>query len=144
MIRIALGDQILVGFLDHVDTGDANAYTADFVPPVTALVEGMVLRMRVTNANTGPSTFSPNGLAAKPLVGGGHGALQGGELVPNGNVWMQYNAGAGGAWIIVASSNGATQVPKGLKSLHAVNMSQLGNYFSIHSLSVTSTLTAAR
>ncbi|CAI8805070.1 putative Tail fiber protein [Pseudomonas sp. IT-P74] len=124
-----------------VDNGTANAYAADFVPPVTTLVEGMVLKIRVTNANTGPSTFSPNGLPALQLVGAGHAALQGGELVPNSNVWMECNSGA---WIILASSNGAAQVSKGLKSLHAVNLSQLGNYNSIASLTATSTLTDAQ
>ncbi|AHE73593.1 hypothetical protein [Enterobacter ludwigii] len=50
--------------LDH---GAANTYAASFTPPVKALVDGMKLMFRAGNANTGASTFSPDGLPVAPI-----------------------------------------------------------------------------
>lgn len=87
--------------------GTANAHTAAFNPPVAALTDGMVLKYKASVANTGACTFNPNGLGAKPLVGFGHSALQGGEIVVNSDVWLQYNTSiGGGSWVLIDSSGG--------------------------------------
>ncbi|WP_435607732.1 hypothetical protein [Pseudomonas knackmussii] len=109
-----------------LDTGAANAYAAAYTPAITALTDGMVLRFKALNANTGASTFNPNGLGAKAIVGGAHAALQGGEIVANSDVWLQYNSSiGGGSWILVDSTGGAIQTANATQSQQAVAMGQL-------------------
>ncbi|MDF3936648.1 gp53-like domain-containing protein [Pseudomonas citronellolis] len=108
-----------------VDTGSANTYVAAYTPAVTTLVDGMILRFKAATANTGASTFNPNGLGAKPIVGGAHAALQGGEIVVNSDVWLQYNSSIGsGSWILIDSTGGAIQTPPATQSQQAVNLGQ--------------------
>ncbi|MFG0828758.1 hypothetical protein ACF8R6_10320 [Pseudomonas sp. CJQ_7] len=92
-----------------LDTGTANTYLAAYTPAVADPVDGMVLKFKAKTANTGASTFSPNGLLAKPIVGLTHAALRGGEIVANGDVWLQYNSSiGGGSWVLINSTGGAT------------------------------------
>lgn len=89
------------------DTGAANAYVGTYSPAIPSLVEGMVIKLKAANANTGASTFNPNGLGAKAIVSIAHSALSGGEIVANGDVWLQYNASIGsGSWVLIAASGG--------------------------------------
>ncbi|MGE8152472.1 hypothetical protein ACQKP5_14620 [Pseudomonas vancouverensis] len=62
------------------DIGTANAYAANFTPAITALTDKMVLCIKAVNGNTAASTFTPaqGVIAAFPIVGGAHAALQGG------------------------------------------------------------------
>lgn len=114
-----------------VDTGTANTYVATYTPAVTALTDGMVLRFKAANANTGASTFNPNGTGAKPIVGGAHAALQGGEIVANSGVWLQYNSSiGGGSWVLVDSTGGALQTGTATKSLQAVNLAEFAGLFA--------------
>lgn len=106
------------------DTGAANAYTAAYAPAVTALSDGAVFRFKAKTANTGPSTFSPNGLLAKPIVGLGHAALQGGEIVANGMCGVAWSV-ALDQWVLFRSGGGALQVPNALKAQQAVAAGQL-------------------
>ncbi|WP_336347023.1 phage tail protein [Pseudomonas monsensis] len=94
------------GLVDYaMDTGTANAYRATYAPVVPSLVDGLVLRFKALNTNTGASTFSANGLAAKPIVGVDHNAVQEGEITAAGDVWVQWNSSiAGGAWVMIAST----------------------------------------
>lgn len=109
-----------------LDTGVANAYAATFFPAITTLVDGLTLRFKAVNANTGASTFSPNGIAAAPVVGGAHAALQGGEISPTGDVWIQWNSSIGsGSWVLVESSGGGLQVASPTKALHAVGAGRI-------------------
>ena len=109
-----------------VDTGAANAYIVSYTPAVKALKDGMTLRFKAKTANSGASTFSPNGLPAKPILGLAHGALQGGEIIANGNIWLQYSTTIGaGSWILLVSTSGAMQVALASKSQHAVQLAQL-------------------
>lgn len=111
-----------------LDTGVANAYKADFSPAVKSLVDGMVLRIKVVNPNNGASTFTPsNGLIPPAaVVGGAHSALQGGEFVTNGDVWLQWNTSVGGgSWVVIKNTNGGVQVAPATKSQHAVQLGQL-------------------
>ena len=106
--------------------GVANAYTATFSPVITALTDGMVLRFKAATPNTGPSTFSPNGLSPAPIIGGAHSALQGGEIVATGDVWVQWNSSIGsGSWVLVGCTGGAHQVAPAAASQHAVSLDQL-------------------
>ena len=94
------------GLVDYaLDTGTANAYSATYKPALLSLVDGLVLRFKAARANTGASTFSPNGLPAKPIVGVDHNAIQGGEITVDGDVWVQWNSSvASGAWVMIAST----------------------------------------
>jgi hypothetical protein len=113
------------------DTGVANAYTAANTPALSALPStGYVQRLNIAHANTGASTYAPDGLAAKPIYGLGLQPLQGGEL-PVGVVVLMYLVQAGvnsgnGAWIIIESLGGAQQIPAATQSQHAVQMGQQG------------------
>lgn len=97
-----------------IDTGVANTYQAAYSPAVSVLADGMVLKFRAKTANTGASTFSPNGLAAAPIWGGDHAAISGGEIVANGDVWIQWNSalnGGNGAWLLIDSTGGFLKSP---------------------------------
>ncbi|PTT96390.1 hypothetical protein DBR45_44035, partial [Pseudomonas sp. HMWF031] len=125
------------------DTGTANTYLAVYPQPVTALVDGMVLKFKAKTANTGASTFKPNGLAAKPIVGGAHAALQGGEIAANGDVWLQFNSSlGGGSWVLIHSTGGALQVLTATQSQHAMQLGQaVGRYVGTQIVTVSGTIT---
>ncbi|MBV4522202.1 hypothetical protein KVG88_19255 [Pseudomonas sp. SWRI74] len=109
-----------------LDQGTANVYAVDFTPPITALTDGMVVRFKAKTANSGDSTFNPNGLGAKPLMGGAHNNLLGGEIAANGDVWVQWNSSiGGGSWVIIASSGGALQIAPGVALGHAASLLQV-------------------
>lgn len=108
-----------------LDIGTVNACAATFFPAITSLVDGLTLRFKAANSNTGAATFSPNGISASPIVGGNHSALQGGEIAATGDVWVQWNSSVGaGSWVLVESSGGGLQVASATKSQHATNASQ--------------------
>lgn len=108
-----------------LDTGAVNACAATFFPAITSLVDGLTLRFKAANSNTGAATFSPNGISAAPIVGGNHAALQGGEIAATGDVWVQWNSSiGGGSWVLVESSGGGLQVASGTKSQHAISAAQ--------------------
>lgn len=94
-----------------VDSGAANAYAAAYAPAVLSVVDGMVLRFRAANSNTGASTFNPNALGAVAIVGANHQALRGGEIVSGADVWLQYNSTLA-SWVLMRSS--AAQPPSGV------------------------------
>lgn len=109
-----------------LDTGGAGAYAASYTPPLKALVDGLVLRFKAQNGNPGASTFSPNGLTAAPIVGAAHSALQGGEIVANGDVWVQWNSSIGtGSWVLIDSTGGGMQIAKATQSRHAMQFGQV-------------------
>ncbi len=106
-----------------VDTGAANVYTVAYTPPIPALTNGLLLRFKAKTANTSGSTFSPNGLAAKSLVGLSTAALQGGEIVADGFCSVVYSASMD-KWILLESTGGAVQVGAATKSQHAMQLGQ--------------------
>ncbi len=129
-----------------LDTGAANAYVASYYPALTALTDGLLVGFKAKTANAGASTFNPGALGAKPIVGGAHAALQGGEIVAAGNVLLQYNTSIGaGSWVLIASTGGGEQVAPATKGLHAVNAAQLQSQdltaFSVAGASPALTLT---
>ena len=110
-------------FTYAVDVGAANAYVARFAPAITTLVDGMTLEFQAAFANTGASTFAPNGIAAQPIVGGAHLALQGGEIVSGSKCIVMWKANIS-SWVLLESSGGALQISNGTQSNHAVNLGQ--------------------
>ncbi|MCY0854351.1 hypothetical protein [Cupriavidus sp. D39] len=65
------------------DTGAVNAYAAANSTPLVSgvsgtLVHGVRQSVQIANANTGASTYAPDGLAAKPIYGLNLSPLQGG------------------------------------------------------------------
>ena len=112
------------------DIGTANAYSANFTPAITTLTDKMVLCIKAVNANTTASTFTPapGVIAAAPIVGLAHAALQGGEIVATGDVWLQWNSTVGaGSWILLSSTGGGLQIAPATKSQHAVQLGQIGH-----------------
>lgn len=108
---IAASMQAGVGVIG-TDTGAANAYVVNFAPAITQLKDGMALWFKVKTANTGASTLNVNGLGARAIVGLGHTALQGGELVVNGKALVVWKADTN-SWVLFACTGGATQLPSG-------------------------------
>lgn len=118
------------GFAFAVDTGTANTYVCSFTPALAARSESAPLRFKVKTSNTGASTFN-DGLGAVALVGGAHSALQGGELVANGDAWVQWNTSVGGgSYILLFCTGAAEQVAPATQSQHAVNLGQAQVMFS--------------
>jgi hypothetical protein len=109
-----------------VDVGTVNAVQATYPLPITALTENMNLWVRVKSANTGATTFTPNPgvIAAYPVIGGNHSALQGGELVANGRSNLLWRADIT-SWVLVESSGGALQVGTGTASNQAATVGQV-------------------
>ncbi|AMB85798.1 hypothetical protein AWM79_10990 [Pseudomonas agarici] len=108
-----------------LDTGGAGTYIATYAPALTALVDGVTLRFKALTGNTGASTFSPNGLAPKSILGIDHVPLLGGEIVAGGDVWVQWNGSIGdGAWVLIASSGAAKQTGADVGDVKAVATTQ--------------------
>lgn len=63
----------------------ASSSASPYATPLVAgtWVDGVVQRVKITDANTGPPTYSPDGLTAIPIYGLNLSALQGGELRAN-------------------------------------------------------------
>ncbi|WP_339464358.1 hypothetical protein [Pseudomonas sp. EA_65y_Pfl2_P74] len=87
------------------DLGAANLYMANYAPPITALKDGLALRFTAGNANTGASTFAPNGLLPKPLVNLALSALRPAEIV-GGSVCAVVYSAALDSWVLVYASGG--------------------------------------
>ncbi|MGF0237183.1 hypothetical protein ACQR3P_30520 [Rhodococcus sp. IEGM1300] len=111
------------------DTGVAGTYSAVNSPALSALpTTGYIQRVNIANLNPGASTYSPDGLAAKPIYGLGLQPLQGGELAV-GVAILMYLVQAGvnggnGAWIIIESLGGAQQIATATKGQHAAQLAQ--------------------
>lgn len=108
-----------------IDTGTANTYVCSFIPEITVRQEGQVLKFKVKTANTGISTFN-DGLGSVALVGASQNALQGGELIANGDAWVQWNTSVGGgSYILLFCTGAAEQVAPATKSQHAIQLQQM-------------------
>lgn len=105
-------------FTYATDIGAANTYAANYAPAITALVDGMTLEFQAAFANTGASTFSPNGLTASPILGGAHLALQGGEIAAGSKCVVMWKSNIS-SWILLESSGGALQVAPATKTNQA-------------------------
>jgi hypothetical protein len=98
-----------------VDTGTANAYAVTLDPAISALgagTDGLVVRFKVGNTNTGASTLSINGLSAVSLVRQDGSAVQAGDLVAGGVVSAIYEQVSNKFFV-----TGASGSVSGLKAL---------------------------
>ncbi|WP_449102183.1 gp53-like domain-containing protein [Pseudomonas extremaustralis] len=91
-----------------VDTGVANAYAVAYAPAVQSRADMLVLRFKVKTTNTGPSTFSPNGLAAKSIVGRSQASLQGGEIVADGICTVVWSTTLD-KWVLISCTGGGAE-----------------------------------
>ncbi len=114
------------------DTGTAgNTYAATNVIPLTAdtLTSGLEQRIVLARTNTSASTFAPDGLAAKPILGLAMQPLQGGEMVAGGIATLSYSPTANsnaGAWILVRCAGGAQQGAIATQSNQLITLGQAG------------------
>lgn len=79
--------QVQDGKLAWVDGGGtADAITASYAIPITALVDGQLCYVRATAANaTTTPTFSPSALTARTIVKNGGSALVAGDIAGDGH-----------------------------------------------------------
>lgn len=112
------------------DTGAANAYVAQFVPAIPTLADGMRFTFKAKVANTGASTFSANNGSSYPLYSHSHQALQGGEIIANGLIEVEWNSSLT-AWVLCGNSGGATPVVAATKPNHAPQVSQVFQIASV-------------
>jgi len=122
-VRTQLVQALRSALLHGVDSGTANARVVNYTPAVPALVNGMALWFQSGSANTGPVTLNINGLGARPVLGLGQAALQGGEIVAGGKCQVVY-ASASNSFVLVASTGGALPVGAGTMSQHAMQLGQ--------------------
>jgi hypothetical protein len=106
-----------------VDIGVANAAAVTFAPAVPALADNMVLWFKAAATNTGATTLNVNGLGVKPVVGGAHSALQGGEIIANGKCLVVWNATLN-SFVLIECTGAALQVAAGLQTNQALNLGQ--------------------
>lgn len=139
------------------DTGAANAYTATNAVPlvVGTWVDGIVQQVKISNTNTGASTYAPDGLTPIPIYGLGLQALQGGELFAGGTAVLMrltiagVNSGNPIA-VLMECAGGAQQIAPALASRHAVQFGQVSGVvgtvrnlkMSVAAASASATLTA--
>ncbi|WP_430229413.1 hypothetical protein [Paraburkholderia tropica] len=134
-----------------VDSGTAGIVQAKFPIPVTTLVDGMDVWVKIAAANTSTATFTPNPgvISAAPIVGAAHAALQGGELVAGGRANFVWRADIT-SWVLVECTGGALQVAPATASQHAPQMAQAAGVvgsvrnlaMTVSTASATATLTA--
>jgi hypothetical protein len=74
-----------------LDTGAANAYVVAISPAIAAYTNGMTVRFRVVNGNTGASTLNA-GAGAVPLVNDVAGALVLGDAPAGGIITATYDS----------------------------------------------------
>lgn len=92
---VADGDMDWVGNLSGTNTYTASSN--NFAP--AAYVQGMQVRVRVVNANTGAATFNYNSIGAKDIVKNGDVALSSGDLVAGGIYTLTYDSNWD-AWVV--------------------------------------------
>lgn len=124
-----------------LDSGNANAYVANFTPPIKVLTDGMQLRFKARVSNTGPSTFAANGLAGKAIVGLAQVPLQGGEIAATGICTVAYSLSLD-KWVLTNCTGGAQQVAPATQAQHAVQLGQaVGRLLSVQIFETAGTFT---
>lgn len=122
----------LVGAVPLADTGAVNAYAAANIVPfgATTLVHGVRQRITIATTNTGASTYSPDGLPAKPIIGLNLSALSGLEMLAGQVAELEYIVaaavnGGNGAWLLVRCGGGESQIAAATKGAHAAQAQQI-------------------
>jgi hypothetical protein len=107
----------------YIDTGAANAYVVSTiflraVPISTGYFEGMRVRFRPTNNNTGASTVNVTSLGVKSILkADGVTALSAGDLTTADDVQLRYDITAG-AFLLGLPAPEATQTARGITFLN--------------------------
>jgi len=83
-----------------VDSGTTNAYVINLTPAIISYEDGQLFNFRAAHGNTGASTINVNGVGVIPLVNNGNVALQGTEIVVDGDYLAIYNAAYNAAILI--------------------------------------------
>ncbi|MBN3755901.1 hypothetical protein G3N95_23350 [Paraburkholderia sp. Tr-20389] len=119
-----------------IDSGAANTVQATFPLPPTSLVDNQQFWVKIKTTNTGATTFTPNPgvIAAAPVVGGAHAALQGNELVANGRALFVYRTDIA-SYVLESCTGASLQTSPATQSQHAA---QIGQSFPSVSSSVAS------
>jgi len=93
-------------FAWSMDAGSPNAYVGAYSPAASTYDNGLVLRLRAANANTGPAIFTPAvGVSSLPIYGSDGGPLTGGEIAADKEIWLQYSGSVNG-WLLIYSQGG--------------------------------------
>lgn len=132
------------------DTGAANAYTAANATPLVAGTwgDGVVQQVKIAHANTGASTYAPDGLPTIPIYGLGLQPLQGGELALNGTAILMRTTIAGvnsgnPICVLLECFGGAQQVANATQSQQAIPLGQaVGRLLRVTTITNTGTFTA--
>lgn len=74
-----------------IDTGIANAYAANLSPAALEYTQGMRVSILISNANSGASTISLNGLPTRPIVNGAGSALVSGQILAGMMADLEYD-----------------------------------------------------
>lgn len=103
------------------DTGTTNAYVIALNPAITSYTDGMVVSFKPANSNTGASTLNAGGGAKTIQMA--NNALQGGEIVANATIELQYSA-TNSVWQIIGGA-GSTQTGLSTASTQAPQTAQV-------------------
>ncbi|UGA37968.1 hypothetical protein JOS77_29215 [Chromobacterium haemolyticum] len=108
------------------ETGSGNNFVISPSPSLISRSEGQVLRFKASHSNSGASTVN-DGIGSAPLVGLSQSALQGGEIVSNGEAWIQWNSSVGGSgsYVLLFCTGSPMQVANGTQTQHAVTLGQI-------------------
>lgn len=75
------------------DTGSVNSLVASVTPAITSLYEGLEVRIKIANTNTGAATLDLNGFGVKNIISLSGNSLVGGELLLNNIAILTWNGG---------------------------------------------------
>lgn len=103
--------------------GTANALTATLAPAPASYTDDLVVVVRVLASNTTTATLNLNGLGATAIVGAGHVALQGGELIATGFACFAYSTSLA-KFVLLWSTGGGEQIGNATQSQHALTAGQ--------------------
>ncbi len=122
-----------------IDTGTLNAMVGVYDPVVVVYTDGTIFYIRPKNTNTGNVTFNA-GPGILP-VRGPAGLLQGGEIVANQTLGIQFSAIFNAFFIV--SGWGATQGNEATQNEQFITMAQVGSGFAPSGGSSTTTFNVA-
>lgn len=106
------------------DTGTANVYIVAFANPLSSLLDGTILSFRANASNTGASTFKPDTLATKPILGLALSPLEGGEITAGEFQEVLFST-VHDSWILLTNVGGGKQLTRPTQSQHAATLSYL-------------------
>ena len=91
-----------------VDTGTTNNYVVSLTPAPNSYTDGMVVRFRAANTNSGPSVLNVSGLLALAITLNGLPLLAN-QILAGSYYEVIYSSSAGG-WLLMSASSNASLV----------------------------------